>query len=172
MARVHLVVGPVAAGKSTFSLKLSREHHALRLNLDEWMAVLFSADRPEAGVMEWYIERTQRCLEQIWTVTQRAIEAGCDVVLEVGLVQRSDRQRLYERLDVEGYELTVYVVDAPRALRRERVQKRNQERGETFSMEVPPHIFELASDMWEPPEEDECRTRDVRFMTATAPRPE
>ena len=32
---------------------------------------------------------------------------------------------------------------------------RNQNRGETFSMVVPPEVFEMASDMWEPPSEDE-----------------
>ena len=50
---------------------------------------------------------------------------------------------------VASYDLTVYVLDAPRELRRERVQQRNHEKEKTFSMEVPLHIFELtsASDM-------------------------
>jgi predicted kinase len=35
MAMLHLVVGPVGAGKSTFALTLEQQHRALRLNLDE-----------------------------------------------------------------------------------------------------------------------------------------
>src|SRR5688500_9099140 len=50
MARVHLIIGPVGSGKSTFALQLARERGALRLNLDEWMALLFRPDRPETGL--------------------------------------------------------------------------------------------------------------------------
>lgn len=134
----------------------------MSLILDEWMAELFSADRPEQGVMEWYIERTERCIAQIWNVTERLVQARTDVVLEIGLIQRPARQRLYRRVDAAGYAMTLYVLDAPRDVRWERVERRNQERGETFSMVVPAHIFELASDMWEPLDDEECAGRDVR----------
>lgn len=164
MARLHLIIGPVGAGKSTFALQLCRDHAAVRLTLDEWMATLFSQDRPESGVMEWYLERTARCIEQIWSLAENLIEVGTDVVLEIGLIQRRDRERLYQRVDAAGYALTVYVLDAPRELRRERVEQRNQEKGMTFSMVVPPHIFELASDLWEPLDDAERCSRDVRFV--------
>jgi predicted kinase len=175
MAMLHLVVGPVGAGKSTFALELCRQHNALRLNLDEWMVDLFRADRlpesaraPEDALrrdnLEWYIERTARCIELIWKIAERTIDLGTQVVLEIGLIQRGERERFYERVDSNGYALTVYVLDAPRDLRRARVLSRNQQQGPTFSMEVPPHIFELASDMWEPPDEAECSERTVRFV--------
>lgn len=163
MAQIHLIIGPVGAGKSTFARQLCREHSAVCLNLDEWMARLFRADRPEEGVMQWYAERTARCIEQIWKLTQGLIEVGSNVVLEIGLIQRRDRERLYRRVDTAGYALTVYVLDAPRELRRERVERRNEQQGDTFSMVVPPHIFDLASDLWEPPDAAEQAGRDLRF---------
>src|SRR5687768_55420 len=43
-ARVHLVLGPVGAGKSTFALELARSSGAVRLTLDEWMTELFRPD--------------------------------------------------------------------------------------------------------------------------------
>lgn len=164
MARLHLILGPVGAGKSTFALQLAREHAAAYLNLDEWMAVLFSPDRPDEGVMEWYRERTGRCLEQIWNIASRMIEVGRDVILEIGLIQQRDRKRFYRRVDDAGYALTIYVLDAARELRRERVEQRNHAKGPTFSMVVPPRFFDLASDLWEPPDEAERRGRDIRFM--------
>jgi predicted kinase len=163
-ARIHLIVGPVGSGKSSFALRLAREQHAVRLNLDEWMAALFRPDRPETGVMAWYVERTQRCLGQIWTLAERLLEAETNVVLEIGLIQRRDRASFFERVDASHRDLTVYVLDAPRELRRQRVQQRNAQQGETFSMLVPPEIFELASDLWEPLDERECTGRDVRFV--------
>jgi predicted kinase len=169
VAQIHLVIGPVGAGKSTFALQLARDHAAIRLNLDEWIAVLFSPDRPEDRIMEWYVERTQRCLEQIWRLTTRTIAIGTDVVLEIGLIQRRDRERLYRRVDDLGLRLVIHVLDAPRELRRARVELRNREQGETFSMVVPARIFDLASDMWEPPDESECRGRDIRFISTATP---
>ncbi|MCG8589866.1 MAG: ATP-binding protein [Proteobacteria bacterium] len=164
MAQLHLVVGPVGAGKSTFVRQLCREHAAVRLNLDEWMAELFGPDRPPDGSIEWYVERAERCIEQIWILAKRLIHVGTDVVLEIGLIQKRDREEFYRRVDASGYDLRVYVLDAPRELRADRVAHRNLEAGDTFSMEVPRHVFELASDLWEPPDEDECRQRDVRFI--------
>jgi len=128
------------------------------------MAELFSQDRPATGSMAWYVERTQRCNRQIRKVTQNALASGTDVVLEIGLILHRDRQALYAWVDECGIALTIYVVDAPRDLRRERVERRNLERGSTFSMEVPADIFELASDLWEAPTESECNGRDVRFV--------
>ena len=55
--RVHLVIGPVGAGKSTYVRQLVQQHpRAVPLNLDDWMATLFSPDRPvqpDADVMGW-----------------------------------------------------------------------------------------------------------------------
>jgi predicted kinase len=165
MAHLHLVIGPVGSGKSSFAAELRHTHRALGFNLDAWMAALYGDDeRPESGRIEWYLARTGRCVEQIWRVAEEAIELGMDVVFEIGLILRRDRESFYARADTIGRPLTIYVLDAPRELRRQRVERRNRERGPTYSMEVPPEFFELASDMWQPPDDDECRGRDVRFF--------
>ncbi len=162
--RIHLIIGPVGAGKSTFARQLASERAALRLTLDAWMAVLFSADRPSQSVMPWYLERSARCIEQIWTTARDMIELCADVVLEIGLIQSSERVKFYRRVDEAKLAMTVYVLDAAREVRRERVEERNRSRGVTFSMVVLPAIFELASDLWESPDAVECEGRDVRFI--------
>ena len=166
--RIHLVIGPVGAGKSTFVRHLVQQHRAVPLNLDDWMATLFSPDRPDtadmADVMAWYIARTQRCLSQIWKTAEAVLRAGTDVVLEIGLIQQQERDAFYTRMGHWADAMTVYVLDTPRELRRARVNQRNAERGETFSMVVPPHIFELASDLWQPPGDVECAERTVVFV--------
>ena len=163
-ARIHLVLGPVGAGKSTFALELSRRHGALRLTLDEWMAVLFRPDRPETGLVEWYVERANRCVEQIWALAQELVASGTGAVLELGLLQRAARESFYQRVEAAGFGLSIYALDAPRDLRRSRVQARNAQRGPTFSMLVPPEIFELASDLWEPLAAEEGERRDLSFI--------
>jgi uncharacterized glyoxalase superfamily protein PhnB/predicted kinase len=165
-ACLHLVLGPVGAGKSTLALQLASEHGALRLTLDEWMARLFRPDRPETDLMEWYVERASRCVEQIWALALALLATGTSAVLEIGLLQRSARESFYRRVETSGSALCVYVLDAPRELRRARVLARNHRGGPTFSGVVPAEIFELASDLWEPLEAEECQGREVRFLVA------
>ncbi|WP_422846370.1 AAA family ATPase [Acidovorax sp. M2(2025)] len=170
--RIHLVIGPVGAGKSTFVRQLVQQHSAVPLNLDDWMATLFSPDRPDvpaAELMAWYVARTQRCLSQIWKTAEAVLRAGTQVVLEIGLIQQRERDAFYNRMGPWADAMTVYVLDAPRELRRERVNQRNTEKGETFSMVVPPHIFELASDLWQPPDPAECDARTVVFVPPAHP---
>lgn len=164
MAFIHLIEGPVGAGKSTFASQLGKEYRAPRLILDDWMAALFRPDRPATGIVEWYVERKNRCIDQIWKQACGIIDAGSDVILELGLIQRADRQRMYNRVDAAGYGLKIYVLDAPREVRRDRIRKRNNEKGETYSMEVPEHVFEMASDMWEPFDESECGRHELKFI--------
>jgi len=165
VARIHLIEGPVGAGKSTLAAQLTQRHAAPRLILDDWMVTLFRPDRPATGVMEWYAERKDRCIEQIWKVTCGLIDAGTDVVLELGLIQQSIRQQFFDRVDAAGYELTVYVLDASRDTRRERVRQRNRAKGQTFAMDVPDAFFEMASDMWQPFDDFESEGRDVQFIS-------
>ena len=162
---LHLIIGPVGAGKSTFARALAGKHRAVRLILDDWMAQLYGADeRPATGRIEWYLERRDRCLEQIWKLTAALCEVGTPVVLEIGLLRRAEREAFYRRVEDAGYDLAVYVLDAPREVRRERVMRRNEERGETFAQVVPLDFFELASDMWEPPDDDEASERAIRHV--------
>lgn len=152
---IHLILGPVGAGKSTYAMALAQERRAIRLTLDEWMTRLFRPDRPTDGVMEWYVERANRCTEQIWQVARNAVSVNVPVVLEVGLIRKVDRERFYGWVDADAVDLTIHLIDAPREVRRERVLGRNETRGATFSVEVPLAFFELASDLWEPPDDTE-----------------
>ncbi len=167
MATIHLVEGPVGAGKSTFAAQIALTHSALHLNLDEWMAVLFKPDRPTAGFMQWYSERKNRCIEQIWKVACDLLDTDSNVILELGLVQISDREAFYSRVDVTDYELKIYILDAPEEVRRQRVRNRNRTKGSTFQMEVPDEIFELANTAWQAPDDAECSDRGIQTITTS-----
>lgn len=133
------------------------------------MTTLFRADRPASEVMSWYSERKERCSEQLWKLTCSLLACKVDTVLELGLIRRALREDFYRRVDNAGYPLSVYALDAPREVRHQRVRARNRARAATFSMEVSDALFELASDMWEPPYDEEVGFRNIPLIeTAVA----
>jgi len=155
----------VGVGKSTYAASLCKLYSGVHLNLDDWIANLFVPDRPVPSSIDWYIERKSRCVEQIWKLACNLIDADTDAILELGLIQKASRQQIYDRVDDMDYKLTVHLLEAPIDIRRERVKKRNVEKGDTFSIEVPDAFFEMASTMWESPDDSECAGRDIRFIT-------
>lgn len=155
MRTVHLVEGPVGAGKSTFARELAKDIGGAHVALDEWFVQLFSLDRPRGNFVPWYVERKQRLIDLIWTHALTLAAARTVPILELGLIRRQDREPLYARALAAEVELVVHWIDAPQEVRRARVRRRNEERGATFSMVVPEDLFEMASSLWEPPDEDE-----------------
>lgn len=164
---IHLIEGPIGAGKPTFSAQRSSLHNAPHLILDECMVTLFSPDRPPHIFLEWYSARKSRCVQKMWEVTCELLSNGVSVILELGLVQVADREDFYRRVDGSEYELRVYLVDTPVELRRQRVRMRNSQKRGTYKMEVPDEIFELAIGFWQDPTETEhrdCLARIERLL--------
>ncbi|WP_137938963.1 ATP-binding protein [Chitinivorax sp. B] len=165
MPTVHLIEGPVGAGKSTFAIALSIHTKGVHIALDKWFVRLYNADRPAEQIMPWYIERKHRLQGLIWEHSCQILATGTDVILELGLIQRRSRTAFCRQVQEAGYELMVHLLDTPRDIRRQRVQHRNTEQGATFAMVVPDHIFELASDSWEAPDEVECSQYTIEWVT-------
>lgn len=165
IATIHLIEGPVGAGKSKFAAKLTLLHKAPHLNLDEWMVTLFSPDRPQENFMEWYSDRKYRCIQQIWEVTCELMNSGVSVILELGLVQLADREDFYRRVDGSDYALRVYLLDTPLEKRKQRVKERNLQKSDTYKMEVSDEIFDLANSFWQEPTEIEHQERNIETVS-------
>jgi hypothetical protein len=57
------------------------------------------------------------------------------------------------------------VLEASREVRRERVARRNIEKGPTFSMVVPDPVFEMASNMWQRPDDIEIAENRIELIS-------
>ncbi len=165
MSVVHLIEGPVGAGKSTYSAILAQQMNGVHIALDEWFVKLFSPDRPASDPIAWYLQRKDRLIDVIWSHSLRVLATGTNVILELGLIQRHPRMDFYHRVQSDGFEPLVYVLDAPVEIRRQRVHRRNIEKGATFAMVVPDHFFDMASSMWEAPDEFECGEYQVEYLS-------
>ena len=152
---LHLLIGPVGAGKTTYARRRVATSPGLVLDLDSWMVRLFGADpRPREDVMDWYLERRDRCRGLLWDTALDVLRCGSDVFLELGLIAAVEREALYTKALDEGLRWSVYLLDAPRDVRRERVEQRNRAAG-PFTQVVPIEFFERASDAWQAPSEAE-----------------
>jgi predicted kinase len=166
MPTVYLIEGPVGAGKSTYAEQFSVQLRAPHLNLDEWMVTLFSPDRPNTEFMPWYAERKRRTIEQIWRVACSLLDTDTSVLLELGLVQQRDREDFYRRVDGTDYDLKVHVLEVPKEVRYQRVQKRNVDQTRAHRMQVSDEIFEIANNAWQAPDAIECRERGIEIVSS------
>lgn len=154
----HLIYGPTAAGKSTYSRKLATQANGVRFAIDEWMHAMFGADVPERMDMSWVMPRVARCQAQVWSVAQQILGTGTDVVLELGLLRKMDRTSIKAKVEQAGYVAAFHFVDAELPIRRQRVLHRNAEKGEkgeTYSFDVTPEMFEAMESYFERPTESE-----------------
>ncbi|SMC29612.1 Predicted kinase [Andreprevotia lacus DSM 23236] len=160
MPQIHFIEGPVGAGKSTYAMALAAQGGFAHIALDAWFVRLFSPDRPSADVVPWYLARKDRLIALILDHARALLASGQSVALELGLIQQAPRVALLRALQQEGIAFTVHVLDAPEDVRHERVRRRNAEQGATFAMVVPDHVFEIASSMWQAPDEIELEEFD------------
>ncbi|HQT53044.1 MAG: AAA family ATPase [Phenylobacterium sp.] len=156
-ATLHVIFGPSGAGKSTYAKQLARTEPAIHFAIDDWMARLFAADMPEPLEFEWMMSRVERCEAQIWSVAAAAMAAGTSVVLDLGLMRKSDRARVAEIAEACELPLQFHFVTASSEIRRARVLERNEVHGETFAIEVNPDMFDFIEGVYEAPDAEELR---------------
>ena len=145
---VHLIYGPVGAGKTTYGRSLAAERGAIFFCLDEWMAALFMMDAPTPLTLDWALPRTQRCEAQIWAVAQQVMARGTDTILELGFFTRAQRDAIRARIGAAGMNVQVHVLDVPQDVRRERVRARNRGSA-TLTVEVDDAMFDWAEGYYE-----------------------
>lgn len=156
-ATLHAIFGPSGAGKTTYAHAFARRERAVAFILDEWMARLFAPDMPEPLEYEWMIQRVQRCEAQIWSTAAAVLATGTSVILDMGLMRRTDRDRVREIAEGAGLPLQFHYVTASPEVRRARVAERNVVRGENFAIEVTPDMFEFVEGIFEVPDAPELQ---------------
>ena len=157
MARLILICGPTGAGKTTYSKSLSEEIKAIRFSIDPWMQTLFANDMTSLD-FDWMMERVQRCYEQIWEVSEQILKMDGNVVLDLGFTTKEQRDAFSNRGANHEINAEVHYLDAPQAVRKQRVKTRNQEKDPSvYAFEVTDMMFNFMEPKFEVPGQDELK---------------
>ena len=158
MSRVILVCGPTGVGKTTYSISLSKKINAIRFSIDPWMKTLFAEDMTSLDY-SWMIERVNRCYEQIWEVSEQILRLGGSVVLDLGFTEKAQRKIFADRAKALGINAEVHYLDAPLAIRKNRVEKRNTEKDPSvYAFDVTDFMINFMEPRFEKPDAEELRT--------------
>ncbi len=101
------------------------------------------------------MSRVARCQARIWATCMEVLATGTDVVLELGLLREQDRDHMLTLVEEAGYRVSFSFVDADLEVRKQRVLNRNLEKGETFSFDVTPVMFDVMERYFERPSQRE-----------------
>lgn len=157
MARLILVCGPTGAGKTTYSLSLAKEIEAIRFSIDPWMQTLFSKDMTSLDY-SWMMERVNRCYEQIWQVSEQILAINGNVILDLGFTTKAQRDLFANRAKELDINAEIHYLDAPKDIRKQRVDKRNNEKDPgVYSFEVTNMMFNFMEPKFEAPDQEELK---------------
>jgi len=156
---IHLVCGPIGAGKTTYAKDLSKKENTILFSEDDWLRKLFVPDAPEGLldqpiqiVGEWAAEKYQRCRGQIWLVCQQLLlNNDISIVLDGAAADEAQRDLIRKKASKNNVGFQLHYVTAPEDTRRKRVFDRNIAQGDTYSLEVTAAMYEHTESYFEPP---------------------
>jgi predicted kinase len=150
-ARLVLICGLPASGKTTLARQLALKVPAIRFDKDAWATQL--------GADVWDDEFRVRLERQLWVLTQELLAQGQSVILEWGHWARAERdeKRLGARALEVGVEL--HFLHAPLEELIERAEHRTAA-GEWTAAPMTRAHFEEWSRMFESPDEEELALFD------------
>jgi len=158
---IHLLVGNTGAGKSTYANKLKLDINGVIFTLDKWNKILFLPDKTENDGVNWFLERIDRAEEVMQDLILQLENSGVDSILDVGLSKFKHREKYRKFAKENNIEVKVHFLNIPKEIRKERVLKRNLEKGITFEFEVTNGNFEFMENWFEAPLETELKNSIV-----------
>ncbi|RMA58892.1 AAA family ATPase [Ulvibacter antarcticus] len=152
---IHLIVGNTGSGKTTYSNLLKEETKGLVFSIDTWNKLLFLPDKTDEDGLDWFLERIERVEKLMMSLILQLETSDTDSILDLGLSKREHREKFRQFAKENNMECKLHFLDIPSEIRRERIMKRNREKGASFEFEVTDENFEFMESWFEPPDVEE-----------------
>ncbi|MBL7492889.1 ATP-binding protein [Frankia sp. AgB1.9] len=150
-ARLVLIAGLPASGKSTLARRLAPRIPAIRLDKDQWTT--------ELGHDPWDDQFRVLIEGQLWTLTRELLAQGQSVILEWGHWARVERDEKRLGARALGVAVELRYLDAPLEVLIDRARRRN-ESGEWSASPMTRAHFEQWATIFQPPSDEELRLYD------------
>ncbi len=154
---IHLIVGNTGSGKTTYSKTLKNNTKGVIFSIDKWNKLLFLPDKKENDSLNWFLERIERAETLILDTVLQLEHAGLDSILDLGLSKFEHREKFREFAKANNLDIKLHFLDVTKDTRKNRVFKRNTNKGETFEFEVSNEDFEFMETWFEIPTETELK---------------
>lgn len=154
MNTVHLICGLPGAGKTTLAKEIEREQKALRFSLDEWLITLFGRYEITPDNHLAHVERVLACRSMTWTMAERALNLGVDVILDDGFFLKEHRAEYKNLILNAGAQPKLYFVDVDAKMLLERLRNRNADLP-TNNFAIENELMEYFFSLFEPPLQEE-----------------
>jgi len=155
---VYIIAGSTGAGKTTYAKEFAKESLSAVYSIDDWMKALYWQDMPENPSNQWFIEnnkwytdRISRCEDLIFKNTLDRSSRDENTILDLGFSISEHRKKFIDLFLSHGVSIETHYVDVPADVRWKRVQKRNEEKGQTFAMTVDRQMFDFIESIFETP---------------------
>src|ERR1700758_442436 len=153
-ARLVLICGLPASGKSTLARRLAPKIPAIRLDKDGWGGAL--------GADVWDEEFRVRLEHQLWVLTQELLAQGQSVILEWGHWARAERDERRLAARALGVGVQLHYLTAPLSELIERAGRGSASGGWTAAPMTRAHFEEWAARFY-PPDDEEPALFDKPF---------
>ena len=154
MPTLFLMCGLPGSGKTTLARQIECERQALRLTPDEWIVRLFGSNLTPP-TLDWCRDPVEAVQ---WSVAERALGLGINVILDFGFWTRGEREDFRGRASALGAASEVHFLDVPRSVLLSRLAARNADLP-AYSFRVAEGQLDLWWDLFEPPGLDELQPR-------------
>lgn len=103
----------------------------------------------------WFSDRVDRCESMIYATSAQILSAGGVVILDLGFIRKVRRDTAHDFASRNGFQAQWHYVTAEQAIRQQRVEQRNEQRGPTYAAAVTPRMFAFAEMVFEAPDAEE-----------------
>ena len=123
MTTIHLMVGFMGFGKTTLAQKLAEDLPAVCLTHDTYMVKLYDRNMPYADFKSNY----QKVDEMLWSLAEKILKCGCDVIMDYGFWSKEHRLKAYTRAKKITKDIVFHQMVCDMNIAKERILKRSKE---------------------------------------------
>lgn len=121
MAKVYILCGKIASGKTTYANKIKQQNKAVSLSCDELMLALF-----DGCLGNKHDETVQKCALYFYKLAEELIEIDVDVILDFGYWTKRERAEAKAYFANRNILAELHYIEVTEDRRLEQLNKRNE----------------------------------------------